>query len=139
MAFALRANATRTEKTGGMSAGGREKKRHFDLVMDRLRLVPKDERAAVRMKLAQEVATDWLTAQGARHGFAPDHVALADYGVAVLPGFKGPRQGQPQYGILDLAGILTVSDPAAFLTALGHGFGRAKAFGCGLMLIRRAG
>lgn len=139
LAFALHVNATRTEKTGTLPTGGKEKKRHIDLVMDRLKPVPKDERAEVRMRLAQEVAKDWLSAQGARHGFVPDHVALADYSVSVLPGFKGPRKGQPQYGILDLTGILTVSDPAAFLAALGQGFGRAKAFGCGLMLIRRAG
>ncbi len=138
LAFALRANATRTEKTGGLSTGGREKKRHIDLVMDALKPVPKDGRAEVRMKLAQDVAESWLAAKGAQHGFAPGHVAVTDYGVAVLPGHRGPRHGQPQYGILDLTGTLSVSDPAAFLSALASGFGRAKAFGCGLMLIRRA-
>lgn len=55
-----------------------------------------------------------------------------------LPGHGGPRRGQPQFGILDLRGSLTVTEPATFLAALARGFGRAKAFGCGLMLIRRA-
>lgn len=31
-----------------------------------------------------------------------------------------------------------VSDLDAFLAAIAHGFGAAKAYGCGLMLIRRA-
>jgi len=40
-------------------------------------------------------------------------------------------------GVLDYEGILEITDPAAFTTAIARGFGRAKAFGCGLMLIRR--
>lgn len=52
--------------------------------------------------------------------------------------------------VLDLEGILVVTDPAAFLdkvalklgtasdAAAQAGFGRAKAFGCGLMLLKRA-
>jgi CRISPR system Cascade subunit CasE len=43
-----------------------------------------------------------------------------------------------ELGVLDLEGTLEVCDPQAFVAALGHGFGRGKAFGCGLMLIRRA-
>jgi len=37
-----------------------------------------------------------------------------------------------------MTGALEIADPAAFLARLAQGFGRAKAFGCGLMLIRRA-
>ncbi len=50
-----------------------------------------------------------------------------------------PRDGASaaQFSRLDFTGLLTVTDPAAFLTALACGFGRARAFGCGLMLIRR--
>lgn len=139
LAFALRANATRTEKTGKLSSGGKEQKRHIDLVMDALKPIPKGARAEARMTLAREAAERWMTAQGARHGFSADHVQLADYSVSVLPGYTGTRKGQPQFGILDLTGILTVTDPVAFLARLATGFGRAKAFGCGLMLIRRAG
>lgn len=137
LAFALRANATRTEKTGRLSANGKEHKRHVDLVMDALKPVPAGERSGFRMTLAQQVAGKWLAGQGAAHGFTPNHVAVADYSVSVLPGHKGPRRGQPQFGILDLTGVLIVTDPEAFLARVATGFGRAKAFGCGLMLIRR--
>jgi CRISPR system Cascade subunit CasE len=34
--------------------------------------------------------------------------------------------------------VLEVVSPDVFLEALARGFGKAKAFGCGLMLIRRA-
>ena len=38
---------------------------------------------------------------------------------------------------LDFEGELRVTDPEAFLSALSNGIGPAKAFGCGLMLVRR--
>ena len=40
--------------------------------------------------------------------------------------------------LTDLTGEIAVTDPKAFLAKLAQGFGRAKGFGCGLMLIRRA-
>jgi CRISPR system Cascade subunit CasE len=40
-----------------------------------------------------------------------------------------------QLGVAELEGRLIVNDPDAFIAAVGRGFGRAKAFGCGLMLI----
>ena len=65
-------------------------------------------------------------------------LTVSDYSVVALPGHVGKRAGQPQFGVLDLVGTLDITDPAAFVIRLGQGFGRAKAFGCGLMLIRRA-
>lgn len=136
LAFALRANATRTEKTGATSAGGREKKRHIDLVMDALYPL-QSGRAEARMQAAQDVASRWLAGQGARAGFSVGQVVAGDYAAHALPGQKGRRDRQPKFGVLDLTGVISVTEPAAFVTALAQGFGRAKAFGCGLMLIRR--
>ena len=42
------------------------------------------------------------------------------------------------YSTLDFQGVLTVGDPDSLLPAIARGFGAAKAYGCGLMLIRRA-
>lgn len=127
--FTLRANATRDRKGKG----------RVDVVMDALHGVPKPERADQRMQIAQREGADWLARQGARAGFRALRVEVSDYSVAALPDHKGKRKGQPQFGILDLAGVLEITDPAAFLAKLASGFGRARAFGCGLMLIRRAG
>lgn len=157
LSFLLRANATQTRKTGAMRADGKPKTVHIDIVMDRLhplkgqRHMPPgahSERAALRMALAQEAACAWLAGQGARNGFrldsrdadgelAPD-VHVADYSVMPLPGHIGRREGQPQFGVMDLSGHILVEDPAALIQRLIQGFGRAKSFGCGLMLIRRA-
>jgi CRISPR system Cascade subunit CasE len=106
--------------------------------MHALHGVPRGARDAVRMQAAQAAGTDWLAGQGARAGFSLLEVAASDYCVAALPGHVGRRRHQPQYGILDLTGVLEVTDPAAFLSRLAQGFGRARAFGCGLILIRRA-
>ena len=75
--------------------------------------------------------------RGGRAGFGVLDAVVEDYSVELLPGHRGPRKGQPQFGIIEVAGRLEVTDPAIFLDYIGKGFGRAKAFGCGLMLVRR--
>lgn len=124
----LRCNATRTKRDG----------QRVDVVMDALRPIPAGERGKDRMRLAEQEGRAWLARQGEKAGFRVLRTEAADYSTAVLPGHRGPRKGQPQFGILDLVGRIEINDPAAFLAQLPQGFGRAKAFGCGLMLIRRA-
>lgn len=129
LAFTLRANPTRARKGVG----------RVDVVMDALHGLPSGDRAKTRMIAAQTAGTEWLTRQGARAGFRLVAIEVGDYATVTLPGHRGPRKGQPQFGVLDMTGVLEVTDPAAFTAQLAQGFGRAKAYGCGLMLIRRAG
>jgi len=136
LAFTLRANATRTEKTGTLTTSGKEKKRHIDVVMDAL--PPKGQRAEARLATAQEAGCAWMDKQGARGGFEVMALEVGDYSTLALPSHSGRRSRQPQFGVLDMTGTLTVTDPKTFVDQLARGFGRAKAFGCGLMLIRRA-
>lgn len=133
LAFVLRANATRTVKTDRITATGKRERAHRDVVMELLRPVAREDRAALRPALAQEAGTRWLDGQGARAGFRPIAAAVRGYRVIEPPGKGGRRR----FGVLDLEGMIEITDPAAFLARLGQGFGRAKAFGCGLMLIRR--
>lgn len=129
LAFDLRANATRTKKGVG----------RVDVVMDVLHAGGPNGRAERRMEVAQAEGAAWLTRQGKRLGFAVERCDVTDYSVRALPAYRGKRAGQPQFGVLDLQGLLKVTDPVRFRAALAEGFGRARAFGCGLMLIRRAG
>ena len=76
-----------------------------------------------------------MARQGAAKGFAPRSTVVEGYSTIELG--RRRREGAT-FGILDLRGEIEVTDPGAFLAALGVGFGRAKAWGCGLMLIRRA-
>lgn len=128
LSFVLRANATTARKVPGQR-GPRD-----DVVMRALHAEPGD-RAAARPALVAQEGTAWLQRQGARHGFSVGPVAVDGYETLRIA-----REAKPpiQLATLDYAGVLTVTDPARFLPALRHGFGRARAFGCGLMLIRRA-
>ena len=120
LGFALRANATR-QRTGV----GR-----VDIVMDALHGLPAQDRADQRMHMAQTVARDWLDRQGQRAGFDLRDMSVADYSTRALPAHRGRRKGQPQFGILEMTGLLSVTDPALLVAAIGQGFGRARAFGC---------
>ncbi|EDZ45405.1 CRISPR-associated protein, Cse3 family [Rhodobacterales bacterium Y4I] len=129
VSFLLRANATKDLRG--------EKRRRVDVVMNLLHDVPKAERQIRRMALAQQAAGEWMAGQAARAGFCADHLEVQDYSTLTLPGHRSRRRGAPRFGILDLTGRITVTDPQVFLAKLAQGFGRAKGFGCGLMLIRR--
>lgn len=132
LAFSLRVNATRAVKTGGAARGKR-----VDIVMAELYSLDKDQRAEQRARIAQNAAEVWFAAQGTRAGFDPLICEVNGYGVHSLPGHNGPRSQPQSHGVLDLQGSLRVTDPAAFLARLSAGFGHARGFGCGLMLIRR--
>lgn len=121
--FALRANAT-VRHRGNAS--------HRDVVMDAIHtLPPGPKRAAARRETATPAARAWLDKQGAANGFTVDHMACLGYQTLRIAHGKAPIQ----LGVVDLEGRLTVTDPDAFRTALILGLGRARAFGCGLMLI----
>ena len=126
LAFHLRVNATVSRKTGP----GRGQ-RH-DVAMDLLRKHPSGARAEHREALAEQAARDWLSAHA--DGFELNALMLERYETLQVPR-KNAKSAR--FGVFDLAGHLRVSDPAVFLDRLGKGFGRARAFGCGLMLIRR--
>jgi CRISPR system Cascade subunit CasE len=104
--------------------------------MHALHGTPQRERAGLRSEKAIVAGRAWLTRQGEAHGFRPESEVAVD-------GYKTMQllreAGKPiRYGVLDFEGVLTVTDPTRFLASLPQGFGRVRAFGCGLMLIRRA-
>ena len=139
LTFKLRANATVTKKSSELAPNGKPRRQHHDIVMEALRDVASGpDRANRRMVLARQAAKSWLDGQSARHGFTAEDCVVEDYSVRALPSHRGARRGQPQFGVLDLIGIISVTDPEAFVDKLSQGFGRARAYGCGLMLIRRS-
>ena len=131
LGFSLRANAVVSRGEPGSGRG----KRH-DVVMDVLRHHPKGERASHRLGLVTEAGAAWLARQGERHGFALEGQLACD-GYEAIRVLRGRGEKPLTFSQIDFAGVLSVTDPARFIAAIGHGFGRARAFGCGLMLIRR--
>ena len=137
--FTLRANATKDRAAVSRmeKSARRGKSRRVDVVMDLLRTAPEGgKRAAIRDHTAQAAAEAWMNRLGTARGFEPRRTLVEGYSTIELG--RRRRQGAT-FGILDLTGVLVVTDPDAFLAALAAGFGRAKAWGCGLMLIRRTG
>lgn len=134
--FTLRLNATVAGRKEGAS-------KRSDIVMHALFDVPKDERADTREAVTLEVARRWLAHRGDSAGFGlpgqDDEDDEAVFRVDAYDVWQFPRLGKKgRLGVIDCSGTLQVTDPAAFLHHLACGFGRAKSFGCGLMLIRRA-
>lgn len=146
---------------------GRVRSMRCDIVMNALKPLggrdgPRDadgqtERATKRDKILTEVSRSWVQKQGESYGFRlalnPDngnqpYLSASNYETVKIPrGKTNADTGQwklesqkrfAQFGVLDFEGLIEVTDPAAFLKQLAEGFGKAKAFGCGLMLIKRA-
>jgi CRISPR system Cascade subunit CasE len=140
LAFALRANPVVTRPDPG---SGRP--RRHDVVMDRLHALPEGSRADSRLAATLVAGRAWLEAQGERAGFrlvadsGPDEprprLRVDGYDQILMA--RGRGQRPIRFSVLDLEGEIEVEAPDLFLSALGQGFGKAKAFGCGLMLIRR--
>jgi CRISPR system Cascade subunit CasE len=130
LAFELRVNAT-VSRGGAPGVRGKPS----DIVMDAIHRLPQTERARARPALMQDAATTWMARKGLTSGFMQSAVEVTGYATMSL---DRPRAASPaRVGILDLRGSLTVADPAVFVRCVSEGFGRAKAFGCGLMMLRR--
>lgn len=82
-------------------------------------------------------ALDWLWKREAAIGVAFDHEGChaRDYRQHRIGGKK--RTDPIRFSSVDYEGVLSVTDPERFTAALVNGIGKARAFGCGLMLIRR--
>lgn len=83
--------------------------------------------------LIQRTGTAWLQARCERLGFA-----LHDEATLRIEGYEQHRGkgGALRVSTLDFNGRLRVVDPAPLQHALFTGVGHAKAFGCGLLLLR---
>jgi CRISPR system Cascade subunit CasE len=125
----------RASPTANVPAAGRRGQRK-DPVALALSKLPASERPRRRYEVLQEEGRRWLAKQASRAGFMlPPSAPLLVDGEAHHALVRA--DGRPiRFPVLELEGVLEVSDPDRFVAALGHGFGRAKAFGCGLMLIR---
>ena len=86
-------------------------------------------------ELARQSCGRWLIDSGAARGFAVDEERLS---VEAYTQHRG-KDEKLQFSSVDFAGELTVLDADRFGTALMQGIGHAKAFGCGLLLVRRMG
>lgn len=132
LTFSLRANPVRTRK----AADGNPKKRIRDDVVMHLKkkLKAQNQDVPSKVELTQMAGKEWLSQRAEKNGFTLEAVRADSYQQHSLRR-KGSRV---TFSTVDFHGVLTVQAPQAFLQSLFRGIGPAKAFGCGLMLIRRA-
>jgi CRISPR system Cascade subunit CasE len=93
--------------------------------------------------IIDEALAKWMVKQGERHGF----VLVADkYGQLKIQNSayrwhaltnKADKGKKPGFSSVDFLGEMIVADVEKFREALFKGIGPAKAFGCGLMLVKR--
>lgn len=133
LAFKLRVNPT----VAHPGTKGENSKRH-DVVMDAKKRMgwkemPEDQRPTLA-HVAYEAGACWLRDREQRLGCSIDNDGLH------VDGYRSWRQhGKKniELSMLDFEGRLVVNDGNRLIEALMLGVGRAKGFGCGLLLVRR--
>lgn len=134
LAFSLRANPTISVK----ALAGKSKK--HDVLMHAKKIA--------RQAGVTDAGQIQACMDEAAHAWLADETRLAQWGIALACAPQVEAYSQHEsvksrgqkiaYSSVDYQGLLRVESPERFLQQLFCGFGRAKAFGCGLMLIRRA-
>jgi CRISPR system Cascade subunit CasE len=152
LGFRLRASPVVRRPDG---QGDAARTRRHDVVMDRKRQLARAGQGAVELaEVVRGAGLSWLRAQGERNGFRLAEVEREVIGegglletsrepAARVDGYRQHRilrKGERAitFSTLDFEGVLEVLEPDAFLGRVTQGFGPQKAFGCGLMLLRRA-
>ncbi len=144
LAFTLVANPVVSRKTEG--------KKHsvkHDVWMDAKKAKKKElensegvfEKTSINLQEVQQYceksSKEWLIKQGLRCGFSlkSENILVDGY----LQNYIHKKGGKEpiRYSSIHYEGLLTVTDPILFIKMLGEGIGKSKAFGCGLMLVRK--
>lgn len=151
LSFQLHANPVITKKNGN-----RKSQRHDVVMQAKKQLLAehglskdakwadwKDEsNKPLLYELVQQHCTEWLDGVAKRNGF---EIALTDEEVpqrklqvdAYEQSKASKRDHNIRFSAVDFSGELLVINPELFQQALFNGLGHAKAFGCGLLLVRR--
>lgn len=124
--FSLRANPTICK------AG----KRH-DLLMEAKRQVRGQVNGPDIWQHQQQAAQDWLARQGEQNGFSLREVNVDAYRQQQV--VRAKSRQLIQFSCVDFSGVLVVNEPGLFMQRLAQGYGKSRAFGCGLMLIKPGG
>ena len=129
--FVLRANPAMSARTPGARRG-----KTVDAVMHAKFKLAADERKAFAG--GSDAALDWLTARGPAIGanFERERCSATGYGQVIIR--KDEARKPITFAEIDYEGVLTVADPAKLTAALFNGVGKARSYGCGLMLVRPA-
>jgi CRISPR system Cascade subunit CasE len=136
--FALRVNPVITTARTADELdrhGNRARGQKIDVVQQAMKRVPKGASLAQRAQATYDAGSAWLDAQGSKAGFK---FTVPPVVTAYAPASRdGQKSRIVSFSELDISGQIKVTDPAAFAAKLAVGFGSAKAYGNGLMLLSK--
>ena len=131
LGFVLRANPVLAVPQPGKLRGLRA-----DAIMHAKSKLSPVERLAFTVQDARSIAVAWLAKRGPLLGFDVDTNATSADGYQQIRVPRTGRQPAIVFSEIEFAGALTVVDPDRLRQALFKGVGKARAYGCGLLLVR---
>jgi CRISPR system Cascade subunit CasE len=134
LGFSLRANPAMALPQPGEKRGKR-----VDAVMHAKSKLDDDARNAFGKDEAAIVGLDWLIKRGPGIGVEFDAGACGATGYSHVRIPRPKREKTIEFSEIEFSGAFTVTDPDKLRAALFNGIGKAKAYGCGLMLVREPG
>ncbi len=129
--FMLRANPIRTKRDE------KNKQHRHDVVMEAKTLLKQKQADLPReSELVQQAGFMWLALKGEANGFSVRDEEVRADGYSQYRFTKPKGKHSVSLSTIEFNGVLTVTDPDLFVKTLYRGLGPAKAFGCGLMMVR---
>lgn len=128
LSFVLCANPVVSKKDG------EGKSRRHDVVMQ----AKKDKQSGQQLsnpELVRQSCLAWLQSRAAKAGFELVGASVDAY--QQQKARKRNVEAEISFSSVEFSGELLVTDPQLFRQTLLHGLGHAKAFGCGLMLVKK--
>ncbi len=131
--FTLRANPIVAKKVDG-----KKNSVHHDVLMNAKQAAKKQQLSSDdSVTFIDDAGKNWLLGRAQNLGFEISDSELICDGYQQHRFYKGKKNQPISLSTVDYSGLLTITDPIIFEQTLFNGIGRAKAFGCGLMMIRR--
>lgn len=106
-----------------------------DVVMDAKKRCSAKKMKFSQAELVQDAGHCWLNERAEKYGFRLQALRVDGYRQHQFSKARGERP--IRFSTVDFNGVLTVTDKTQFQQTLFSGIGPAKAFGCGLLLVRR--
>jgi len=132
LGFILTANPVVSKKINDRKNSSRH-----DVWMDAKKKAKKEKLKPQEIrKLCEERTKSWLISRAERAGFSLTRENVIVDGYIQHRFFKSNNSKNVRFSSVNFEGILTVTDVERFTQTLFKGIGPAKAFGCGLLLIR---
>ena len=136
--FNLRANPVITNRTDNPSTNERKRNDVYMNALAKYKASPEMDRPS-NNEILMDSGLEWLEKRSEQNGFIFNREQVIVDGYQKMEGSKGKTGHRIQIGVIDYSGVLMVDNSERFKNMLFSGIGKSRAFGCGLLLIKRIG